>query len=101
VPLGLTAEKRKNVDRFHLWVSEDQGKSWNRRDEIKSTGDGFPIVAPKDGHYWLVLQTASKDGRLLPPKVDGTIAVGLKIYVNAAGRRVIRKKDAPVQERSD
>jgi hypothetical protein len=45
----------------------------------------------KDGPYWFTLQTLSKSGDSLPETVDAT-NVGLKVYVNAAGRPVIRKK---------
>lgn len=100
VPVEADAEARKRVDSFRLWISEDNGKSWKRYGEMDAGGTRFTVVAPKDGHYWLAFQTAFKGGMLLPAKVDSA-AVGIKVYVNAAGRTVIRKLEAVPDRQPD
>ena len=91
LPLGLPEEETAKYVGYRNWVSIDRGTTWKLHSAINDPGKGFDFVARKDGCYWFVLQTVSKDGTTSPPKVENVRRADLKVYVNVANRIVIRE----------
>ena len=91
LPLGLPEEETAKYVGYRNWVSTDRGTTWKLHSAINDPGKGFDFVAPKDGCYWFVLQTVSKDGTITPPKVENVKRADLKVYVNVANRIAIRE----------
>jgi hypothetical protein len=91
LPVLVDDEYRKMCACIRLWFSEDRGKSWKQYQEISATGTRFSFKAPRDGHYWFILQTVTTNGQAEPPNVHKAI-ISQKVYVNQAKRLITRQQ---------
>jgi hypothetical protein len=73
VPVQIES-RRGDIELVLLFVSTDQGKTWNECGVIGPDEDAFRYAAPADGTYWFAVQIALKnktrepaDFRLLEP----------------------------------
>jgi RNA polymerase sigma factor (sigma-70 family) len=81
LPVTFKSEERDKLQRVHLYVSPDQGKSWQRVGSITPEVDGFRFTAPKDGLYWFAIQEEYPDGQLRP---IGIVPPQLKVLVDTS-----------------
>jgi hypothetical protein len=79
---------------YHIWLSQDRGKTWKRHATVEPDAGNYVFQSPRDGHYWLRIQSESKSGVLDPPTLDHTIET-LKVYINARRLPVIRPQGEP------
>ena len=78
VPFKVDPEDQSYIE-VHLYVSADQGKTWQFYDRKQTDADEFPFQSKGDGEYWFALRTLSRDRKLLP---EGKIGPELKIVVD-------------------
>lgn len=81
LPVQVNPDQRALLKQLHLWVSTDQGKTWQLAVTITPDDKGFRYSAPKDGLYWFVLQTVSNDGKAEPSDLLAVTHPALKIRV--------------------
>src|SRR5207253_3659998 len=82
VPVMVASEHRAALQHLHLFASADEGKTWERVGTISPNADSFFFCAPKDGLYWLVIQTVGRDGKAHPSDVNGRVRPQIKVLVN-------------------
>jgi hypothetical protein len=88
-----------NVSAVRLYVSEDRGVSWKVADEKTAAESAFAFRAARDGLLWFAAQTIAQDGTQKPADVK-QLRPDLKIYVNAAGRKLLRKSTSAMEPRA-
>jgi hypothetical protein len=91
LPLGYPEEERAKYVSYRLWVSADRGSTWKHHGTIDDQGKGFHFEAFKHGTYWFILQTVSKDAKVIPPTVANSKRADLKVFVNVERRIMIRE----------
>jgi beta-lactamase regulating signal transducer with metallopeptidase domain len=69
--LPIKVERAAGVREVLLYVSRDQGQTWEAAAKASPTDPSFSYVAPADGEYWFLVQTSGPDGRLSPASVSG------------------------------
>ena len=79
IPIHL--DRDEGIRELALYVSRDQGKTWEVAVKAAPTEKAFSFVAPADGEYWFTVQVRTGEGRLLPASVSGVTA-DLKVYVD-------------------
>jgi hypothetical protein len=52
IPIGFTGGQKERIHEVELFVSSDEGKTWQRTSVIPPDKDGFTYTAPTDGMYW-------------------------------------------------
>lgn len=78
VPFNVDANDSEFIE-VHLYVTKDQGKSWQFYGRQSTEDKEFPFQAEGDGEYWFALKTLNKDRKLLP---EGDIQPELKVVVD-------------------
>jgi hypothetical protein len=88
LPVEFDPGRRQLVDRLELYVSPDEGKSW----QLATTGDPFrdklEYEAPNDGVYWFHLVTVGTKGVRNPANLAGE-KPALKVLIDTT-RPVVR-----------
>lgn len=64
-----------------LYVSTDEGKSYNYVDAVRPAAHKFFFSARQDGCYWFIVQTKDREGVLRPAEVRGA-APSMKVWVD-------------------
>ncbi len=62
--------EQKNIVQVRLYVSNDQGRSWQYAANATPQEQSFRFSAPTDGFYWFAVQTVDVQGKLFPPTQD-------------------------------
>jgi hypothetical protein len=75
----LTSERP--LQEIQLYVSDDQGRNWQKYDAVPPEKRGFNFRAVRDGMYWFTVRTIDIDGRASSVPVPGS-QPQLKIYVD-------------------
>ncbi len=70
-----------NVALVRLYVSSDQGKTWQMSASSAPDGKQFRFSTPQDGYFWFAVQTVYKDGKLYPPTQE-EFRPNLKVIVD-------------------
>ncbi len=78
VPFQINADDSRFIE-VQLYVSRDQGRSWQFTGRQNTDNKEFPFQAGGDGEYWFALKTLSRDRKLLPA---GAAQPELKITVD-------------------
>jgi RNA polymerase sigma factor (sigma-70 family) len=63
IPVEFGPGRRALVDRLELYVSQDEGKTWDEAVVAGPDRDKLVYTTPRDGVYWLQLVTVGKNGR--------------------------------------
>jgi hypothetical protein len=66
IPIRLSNERRADVQKLYLYISKDQGKSWERQNEAGPDATHFVFMAPADGSYWFIVSTLNARGDETP-----------------------------------
>lgn len=72
----------ERVRQIRLFVSEDQGNTWNPGPTAFLQDKGFKYQTSRDGTYWFNLQTIDTDGRTNPPSIARGAPPLLKVVVD-------------------
>jgi hypothetical protein len=62
IPIRLSGDRRTEVQKFVLYVSTDQGKSWQVHQQANSDATSFIYRASEDGTYWFIVSTVNSRG---------------------------------------
>jgi hypothetical protein len=73
------AEQR--LKQLQLYVSTDQGRSWQPAANAPPEQRHFRFMTDRDGFFWFSVQTQDLDGRLFPPSMEGA-QPSLKVIVD-------------------
>lgn len=76
--LGQNDQRLKQVQ---LFVSTDQGKSWQPAATAPPEQRKFRFITDRDGYFWFTVQTLTTDGQLFPPTLDNA-QPSLKVIVD-------------------
>lgn len=71
------------IRQVQLYVSLDQGQSWQPAANAPPDQRFFRFVADRDGLHWFAVQTLDLDNRVNPPNMQGA-APSLKVMVDTA-----------------
>jgi hypothetical protein len=75
---GTSAGRLKQLQ---LYVSTDQGRSWQASVSAPPEQGHFQFNCNRDGYYWFTVQTQDTEGRLYPASLDGA-APSLKVAID-------------------
>lgn len=70
IPVCISPQRRDQIAEMVLLASADKGETWEQIDRQLPTAKEFHFRAPRDGTYWLIVQTVDKQGRLEPENPD-------------------------------
>src|SRR6516165_6075167 len=62
--------ERNRLKQLQLFVSTDQGRSWQASAVTTPDQRDFKFEADRDGLYWFTVQTLDLEGRYYPPTLD-------------------------------
>jgi hypothetical protein len=71
----------RRLREVQLYVSEDQGQTWQKAGTAPPEQRGFSFRAERDGAYWFAVRTVDLEGRLNPPILQG-IRPQLRVHVD-------------------
>jgi hypothetical protein len=69
LPVRLKPEMRTGVAHLLLYVSPDQGRTWQLRGKMEPEQEGFKFQADGDGEFWFIVATENAAGEQNPPNV--------------------------------
>ena len=81
IPIRYDPALKNDIKDLLLFVSNDNGKSWNQYAIAEPNSDKFLFTAPADGMYWFNMMIVDKNGRRDPPDVY-KVAPGLKVLID-------------------
>ncbi len=89
--------KSANVNQVRLYVSNDQGRTWNLTATAAPEEKHFKFSTPQDGFFCFAVQTVDTQGKLSPPGVDD-LRPNLKVIVDSIAPAV---QVQPLQPRNN
>jgi hypothetical protein len=81
IPLAIDPEDRARIKEVYLSVSSDQGETWRQAGQPAADRSFISYKAPRDGEYWIAVQTLDTKGRLYPPN-EAVIEPSMKVVVD-------------------
>lgn len=72
---------RQRLKQLQLYVSADQGRTWQPNATASPDQEHFVFLTDRDGYYWFTVQTLDVEGRAFPPAMDGATPT-LKVVVD-------------------
>jgi hypothetical protein len=68
-PIDIKPERRPEIAQLTLYVSSDQGRSWNQEAVVTPDKGEFNFYAKGDGEYWLRIATVNRLGKQEPEDI--------------------------------
>jgi hypothetical protein len=81
IPVKLEPSRRAEIKELLLWVSRDEGRTWNLDARTTPDKEAFNYFAPADGSYWFTVAVLDVNGNTEPRNVMQA-PVGQKIIVD-------------------
>jgi hypothetical protein len=81
IPLKIEPARRPEIRELRLFVSADQGRTWERVGQATPDKEGFAYTARADGMYWFSVAIVDQKGQQEPADVSRA-PVGQKILVD-------------------
>ncbi len=69
IPVQVQPAARPAIKELILWVSEDQGHTWQQLASASPDKEGITFNAPDDGEYWFGLVVVDQQGKQQPPDI--------------------------------
>lgn len=82
------------LKQLQLFVSSDQGRTWQPSATAPPEQGHFRFLSERDGYYWFTVQTLDLDGRLYPLTLEGA-APSLKVVIDTQPPTVTLQPLAP------
>jgi hypothetical protein len=76
-----TEPNERRIKQIQLYVSTDQGRTWDYYVSVAPDRNGFDFRAQRDGAYWFAVRTIDLDGHSFPLNMEGA-RPGLKVVVD-------------------
>jgi len=83
VPVRIDRDRRDEIEQVDLYVSTDQGKSWEKAGTLAPVEDSFRYTAPTEGVYWFAVQIVLKN-KSKEPADSRKFEPALKVSVESA-----------------
>ena len=82
IPYHFDAKEmeRLGAKEIRLYISTNQGASWQLSQSVPPQPGKFPFQAPQDGEYWFAVRTLDSKGKLHP--ADDKVQPGLQVIVD-------------------
>lgn len=81
IPIRIQASRRDEIKELQLYVSRDQGRTWDLVAKATPDKDNFPYYAPSDGTYWFSVAVVDQKGQQDPRDIMKA-PVGQRIVVD-------------------
>jgi hypothetical protein len=82
------------LKQLQLFVSADQGRSWQPSATAPPEQGHFRFTSERDGYFWFSVQTLDVEGRLFPLTLEGAIP-SLKVVIDTVPPTVTLQSLAP------
>ena len=82
IPIVIPPEKQRDLRELILFVSNNQGKSWDMAALAKPEHSAFVFHAPSDGQYWFKVQAVFQGGTREPPDIYAA-PVNMKVVIDS------------------
>jgi hypothetical protein len=70
IPISIeSAAQRAEIHELILFMSNDEGKTWNQQAVASPDQDAFPFYAPRDGVYWFTVCVVNQKGEREPEDI--------------------------------
>jgi hypothetical protein len=66
IPISIDPPRRPEIKEIHLFVSSDEGKTWNEQAVATPEQETFPFFAPRDGMYWFTVVVVNQQNQREP-----------------------------------
>lgn len=83
IPVDMTAAERATVSAVRVYVSTDDGRTWNRCADAPADAKSVTYRSIRDGNYCFAMALIQKDGTQIPADVK-SMETGLKVVVDTA-----------------
>ena len=81
IPIRFDPQKKSEIRYLQLWVSHDNGQTWNEAVTAKPDQDHFDYAVSEDGPYWFTMVIIDQKGHQDPPNLY-TAQVGQRLLVD-------------------
>jgi hypothetical protein len=81
IPISIKQDQRPKIKELLLFVSKDQGQTWNQVASATPDKDSFRFFAPGDGVYWFTICVVGPKGTREPKDIYKT-PPGQKVLVD-------------------
>jgi hypothetical protein len=81
IPIRIEPSRHAEIQTLVLWISRDEGQSWQIYGESTPDKESFSFIADRDGSYWFTVQVVTKKGDREPSN-PAQAPVGLKTVVD-------------------
>jgi hypothetical protein len=81
IPIKILPERRAEIRELVLYVSTNQGQSWEMAARATPDKEAFPFIAPGDGTYWFSVAIIDHKGQQ-EPHDPMQAAVGQRIVID-------------------
>ncbi|HEV3203314.1 MAG TPA: hypothetical protein VGY77_02975, partial [Gemmataceae bacterium] len=95
IPIGIDPAHRSEIKELQLYVSPDEGKTWNPQAVAGPNQEAFPVTVPKDGLYWFSVVVVNPQGKRDPENIYAA-PPGQKILIDTL-KPLVRIKSAERQ----
>lgn len=81
IPIRVQNERKENIKELVLYVSKNNGKTWEVHTRAKPNQEAFSFAATEDGPHWFSIAVVDTNGRQEPPDITKA-QVGQKVLVD-------------------
>jgi len=67
IPISIDPVRRPEIKELILFMSADEGKTWQQQGVTSPDQDSFSFFAPKDGMYWFSVCVINQQNKREPP----------------------------------
>jgi hypothetical protein len=97
IPIRFDAQRRAEIRELDLYVSHDQGQTWNMEGKATPEKEFFPYTAKEDGPYWFTVAIIDQKGKQEPANIL-TAPVGQRIMVDTVKPEIELNADRQGEE---
>src|ERR1700736_127538 len=66
IPISIDPSRRAEIKELRLFVSADEGRTWNQQAVASPDQEAFSFYAPRDGLYWFSVAIVNQQGKQEP-----------------------------------